>query len=219
MRNHPAALRLKEAVISHRVEPRAIRLGVYRGIVRRMAPYNTLQVIWGLWERETYPFIRKGLSAAWMIDVGAGWGEMTVLFAKAGASPVYAVEPGIGWDAKIADTLALNGVTDGVEIVRSFIGQAPAMPLSDLRVPEGRGFIKIDVDTAEMDVLNSGAEFLRARRPMILLETHSAELEGQCVALLEGLGYRTEIIRNAWWRALIPERREWSPHNRWLWAE
>jgi precorrin-6B methylase 2 len=182
-----------------------------------MIPRDTVQLAWGLWEQETYAYITKALSADWMIDVGAGWGEMCALFAlRSPASPIYAVEPMTGWRERIEDTLALNHV-DCVTILPEYVGAD--FPLDDIPVGEGRGFIKIDVDGAEMEVLYSGEEMLRAKRPMILLETHSAELERQSIAFLETLGYRCKIIKNAWWRRIVPERRAWSDHNRWLWAE
>jgi hypothetical protein len=80
------------------------------------------------------------------------------------------------------------------------------------------GFIKIDVDGGEMDVLQSGQDLLAARRSSVLVETHSPELEEDCNAFLKTAGYLTAIIRNASWRTLVPETRP-TPHNRWLWAE
>jgi hypothetical protein len=49
----------------------------------------------------------------------------------------------------------------------------------------------------------------------LIIETHSPELEKGCIAMLEAMGYRCEIIGNAWYRALIPEHRG-IPHNRWF---
>ena len=215
--NYPLVRRIKETLLGSAPRPTRIALGAYRGVVRRMAPHNTVQVRWGLWERETYGYLRKALSAAWVIDVGSGWGEMCALFAmKSRAAPIYAVDPK---DAdKTADTLALSGVADKVTVLGCLIGAKPDLPLDDIAVSPGRGFIKIDVDGAEMDVFESGRTLLAEHKPMILLETHSAELERQCQAFLEGLGYRCTIIPNAWWRKVIPERRA-IDHNRWMWAE
>jgi len=224
MDNYAIVRSIKGAVLSHDIVPHKIRVGVYRGIIRRMASHESQQVIWGLWERETSRYLRRALTAKWMIDVGAGFGEMAVLFAmRSEASPIYAIEPGTnhhgGHLHNIVDTMKLNHVNPRrIMTLDRFVGAAPNFPLDDFELAPGTGFIKIDVDGAEMDVLRSGARMLRERRPMILLETHTAELEAECSTFLKGLGYRITIIPNAWWRALLPERRR-IPHNRWLWAE
>lgn len=220
MQNHALVTAAKEAALSKEARPTRIVAGVYRGIVRRMAPYNTVQVKYGLWERETYPYIRKALSASWMIDIGAGWGEMVALFAlRSQASPIWAVEPMPEFREHIRDTLALNGCSATVELLTDYIGTQALRLDSFPTPPNGRGFIKIDVDGAEIDVLRSGQKLLRERRPMILLETHSVDLERQSIAFLKALGYSTKIIKNAWWRRIVPERRAWSDHNRWLFAD
>jgi Methyltransferase FkbM domain len=89
--------------------------------------------------------------------------------------------------------------------------------LDSLSVPETNGFVKIDVDGAELDVLSSGETLLRFLRPYLLIETHSQDLETHCIGFLASLGYNVSIIRNAWWRIFLPEQR--IAHNRWLWAE
>ena len=54
-------------------------------------------------------------------------------------------------------------------------------------------------------------------RPALLVETHSVELERDCMGLLEELQYHCQIIENAWWRNVIPELRP-IQHNRWFFA-
>jgi hypothetical protein len=119
----------------------------------------------------------------------------------------------------LRDNIALNGA-GGITISDRYLGTgADQLPLDELPVPRDRpGFIKIDTDTAEVSILESGRRLLAEARPLLLVETHSAALERDCSALLAGLGYRIEIIPNAWWRAVIPELRPLA-HNRWLWAE
>jgi len=75
----------------------------------------------------------------------------------------------------------------------------------------------IDVDGGELDVLSSGINLLADARPAVLVETHSIELERDCIGMLEKLRYRCEIIKNAWWRTVIPDLRP-TQHNRWLFA-
>jgi hypothetical protein len=40
-------------------------------------------------------------------------------------------------------------------------------------------------------------------------------LERDCQAFLQGLGYQTHIVKNGWYRAIVAESRN-IRHNRWL---
>ena|SRR2546428_2661464 len=75
--------------------------------------------------------------------------------------------------------------------------------------------LKVDIDGGEANLLESaeGCKYLQDLRWVI--ETHSKELEGQCIHWLRFHGYDTRIIRNAFWRCILPEQRPLA-HNRWL---
>src|SRR5262249_6878424 len=75
--------------------------------------------------------------------------------------------------------------------------------------------LKIDVDGGEMDVLGGAEKLLKAKAALLVIETHSRELEEACLKLLKQLHYDCRIVRNAWYRWLVPETRD-VPHNRWL---
>jgi FkbM family methyltransferase len=49
--------------------------------------------------------------------------------------------------------------------------------------------LKIDVEGAETEVLRGGLEYLRERRPALLLSIHGPELRTQCLGLLREAGY------------------------------
>jgi hypothetical protein len=210
---------LKRLFLSSRRQPIKIRFGAFCGVRLHAVPADSLQIIFGLSERETYKYIRQAMRrATWFVDIGAGFGEMSIMFDKSSRlGPIVAVKP---WSMDILrENIALNGQSRIVLIDR-YLGTEPGqLALDDLPVPRDRpGFIKLDADTAELAILRSGRRLLAEARPLLLVETHSAELERDCSALLAGLGYRLGIIANARWRALIPEQRP-IPHSRWLWAE
>jgi len=76
-------------------------------------------------------------------------------------------------------------------------------------------FIKVDVDGEEEKVLHGAERLNQERGVRWLVETHSPYLENACQTVLRRAGFKTVIIPNAWWRALVPELRP-SEHNRWL---
>ena len=49
--------------------------------------------------------------------------------------------------------------------------------------------LKIDVEGAELDVLQGARDVLKGAKPLVLVEVHSDELEKECAQFLEGLGY------------------------------
>src|SRR5262249_38330461 len=120
---------------------------------------------------------------------------------------------------QLKENIDLNGARR-ITVLEQYLGIEPGrVRLDALQVPrQQRGLIKLDADFAEFSILQSGEALLQESKPLLLVETHSPALERDCFAHLVGLGYNVEIIRNAWWRAFIPEQRPIN-HNRWLWAE
>lgn len=148
-------------------------------------------------------------------DVGAHAGYHTLLMARATGAEgsVLAVEPAAGNVAYLERHLALNRIhnvevlqaaasdRDGVGLFMSggtsYTGalsdrgqrvetvrlDSPKLPMPDL--------IKIDVEGAELQVLaGMSGIFDSGRRPLIILATHSAELEAGARDLLSERGYR-----------------------------
>jgi FkbM family methyltransferase len=87
--------------------------------------------------------------------------------------------------------------------------QAGAAPLAEIpvairqidsllhdRVVPPPNVIKIDVEGAELDVLDGAADMLRGSRPAIFLEAHGAELEKACTEKLSQLGYSIRRIEH-----------------------
>ena len=202
-----------------------VPLGLFKGLKLMLDLSNQTQLYFGLWERETYKYIRKAAGRCrWMVDVGAGKGELCLFFyRKSEAQRVLAIEPQRSEVDILRANIALNDADEGnrLEILSKLVTANPSeggVTLDALNLPHGeRGFIKIDVDGYEMDVLRSGTDILSNGTVDLLVETHSEQLEQECIAWLLTKDYKSEIIKNAWWRLFVPEQRP-GPHNRWLWA-
>ena len=159
----------------------------------------------------------------WFVDIGAGKGELCTLFATLPhVQRVVAIEPNNMEMATLRANLIHNNIDlSRVETLTKFVGtkvdteyvEVDQLGLSDVL----RGLIKIDVDGFEFDVLKSGTQLFSEGKSDILVETHSPELERDCIEWLKTRGYTCNIIKNAWWRIMIPEQRP-LPHNRWLFA-
>jgi len=210
---------VKSMILSDEKRPMTIRIGLFRGIKVIGIPRDNVQLQLGLWEHETYSYIRRAAAAArWVIDIGAGNGELSIFFKlRTAAGPIIAIEP---WNIDhLQENIDLNGVS-GITALGQFLGLGPDRTMLDaLPVPRReQGFIKLDADFSELGILQSGERLLVESKPLLLVETHSAALERDCSAYLARLGYCVEIIPNAWWRTIVPEQRP-IDHNRWLWAE
>jgi FkbM family methyltransferase len=74
---------------------------------------------------------------------------------------------------------------------------------------------KIDVDGGEFDVLKGAKQTLCTGHASLVVETHTPELESWCIEFVEKIGYRTTIVKNGWYRTVVPETRPIA-HNRWF---
>jgi Methyltransferase FkbM domain len=204
---------------------RCVPFGLYKGIHLNINLKSQTQLALGLWERETYGVIRQAASRAeWFIDVGAGKGELCIFFARLKhVKRIIAIEPDHPEAHALVAHLKDNNIDPNrVEVLEKFSGtanDARYVKIDQLGiVPSAHGFIKIDVDGFELDVLRSGRQLLSQGHADLLVETHSAELERNCIEFLEKLAYTCRVIKYAWWRALLPEQRP-IEHNHWFFAE
>jgi precorrin-6B methylase 2 len=215
---------LKSKLFSNESRVRRVLFGLLKGQLLDINLHNQSQVYFGLWERETYGAIRRASrSAKWFVDIGAGRGELCVFFATLpGVSRVIAIEPSnVETNGLVANLKHNNIVRGRVEVLTKFVGtkRDPGyVEIDQLGLNQSAcGFIKIDVDGSELDVLQSGKKVLSEGNVELLVETHSVDLEKVCIEWLQGHGYTCSIIRNAWWRSVIPEQRP-IVHNRWFFA-
>jgi hypothetical protein len=219
---HPLGLakRVMLPLLPHGRKLRTIPLGLFKHLRLEIDFRTQTQLFLGLYETEIASFCRDAARrCGWMIDVGAGAGELALYFMRVnGPGTVFAFEPRDDARGAFLRNIAANGSSSSdITLSASFVGQAEGfIPLDCVPVDRSkRGFIKIDVDGAEVDVLEGASGLLRSCALDVLVEVHSRTLEDECASLLRASGFRVDILDNAWWRLLVPERRP-IEHNRWI---
>lgn len=194
--------------------------GIARGCKMRMNLRNRLQRWIGIDERELYHPLRVQIAASKsLVDVGANDGYYTLSFLASGAERVVACEGSPAVTEELRINASINGFApdNRFRIVNACIGNEPGNValrdvLSELPLP---AFVKLDVDGVEVSVLKSAEGHPQLDKVSWILEVHSLELETQCLKWFEQHGYQTRIIKNAWWRKIVPETRI-IEHNRWI---
>ena len=197
--------------------------GPARGMFVKYDVNHRSQHLLGLYEREIYPYLKKGIQKSTvLIDIGANDGYYVLAFLKSGKK-VIACEPG-----QISDELIYNSNLNGFYESQNFIIEKRMIgstistefvsgELLVKKVQESTFFL-VDIDGGEYDLLGSCGKDFDHSASAWLIETHSKELEDLCSDFLKKRNYKVTIIKNAWWRKIIPEQRP-LVHNRWLYAE
>lgn len=198
---------------------RTILFGLAKGVRMQLDLRNQLQRYLGFDERELFAPLRRLMpQCRSMVDIGANDGYYTLIFLRSGAARVVTCEP-----SAAADRLLENARTNGFELgerfhlVRNLVGLGEGITsVTELvRNLPGPILVKLDIEGAELDALESCEACDRLLDLRWVVETHSAKLETECIAWFSAHGFTSEIIPNASWRWLLPEKREVS-HNRWL---
>lgn len=86
---------IKRRLVRKGRRPYKIPVGLFKGLALNLDLQHQTQVYLGLWERETYGYLRRAAEECeWMVDIGAGHGELCLFFLKrSGARRVIAFEP------------------------------------------------------------------------------------------------------------------------------
>jgi len=183
---------------------------------------KTQSQVWlGLFERELYPWVRRlSRGIRTLVDVGAAHGEYALYgLTKTSADRVLAFEPDPAMCANLEKNLASNPIDRArlkfyqAYLAGTDVNAVPAECLAALVAPPC--LVKMDIDGGETEVLRNAGPLLALPDLRWIIETHSIELERECLTILSTHGFHTKIVPNAWWRRVVPEQRV-SPHNRWL---
>lgn len=201
-----------------------IRHGLLKGLRFHIDPNHKSQRLMGLDEREIASITRRLADRVkTAVDIGANDGWYSLFFATVtGIENVFACEPEAGCIRQFEENLSANSdrIRAKVSIVPRFIGTGDDQLSVDELLEQANGpyLLKIDVDGGELEVLRSAEKTLSTPGLCLVVETHSVELERDCLRFLEERGYQCTIIPNGWYRCIVPEQRP-IPHNRWFHAE
>ena len=96
-------------------------------------------------------------------------------------------------------TFATGHLSDRTPDVR--LGQSSLVPTISLdslaeRIERFPDVVKIDVEGAELSVLQGASNTLAKRRPVIVLSTHSESLRSECLSFLAVLGYESRPLKD-----------------------
>lgn len=198
-----------------------IRFGPARGVTMRLDFSGHTPLYLGMYEWELHRFVREALAGARLVfDIGAYIGYDTLMFAANCDGRVLSVEP----DPTRAQAIRANADSNPelgprvmvAEVAVGSTDRTGVTTLDALSATTGQpDLVKIDIDGGEFDALVGASELLRTRRPHLLIETHSLDLEQKCGAFLIECGYKPIIKHN---RRIWREHRGGVPHNRWLLA-
>lgn len=200
-----------------------ILAGPSKGMFVKYDVNHRSQHLLGLYEREIYPYLEKGMRKSdVLVDIGANDGYYVLAFLKSGKK-VIACEPGPIINELINNSGLNNYVASKDFIIeRRLVGLelSPEFVSVEHLVKDfnGNKFFLVDIDGGESDLLSSCGDDYDHKHSCWLVETHSKQLEDSCIEFFKKRKYRVTLIKNAWWRKIISEHRPLE-HNRWLYAE
>jgi hypothetical protein len=173
----------------------------------------------GLYESELNKYFRSMVRPGFnSFDVGGQGGYVALMLAKlSGGGRVVSFECDAAAVTVMRETFARNPYA--IETIQAFVGKSEGAGKTTLDAVAARtfipDFIKMDIEWAELDALQGAQTILSTRKPGLIVETHSKELEDACIDLLRGHDYEPKIVDQRRW---FPDVRTIA-HNRWLVCE
>jgi hypothetical protein len=216
---------LKRILFGSGVREATIRFGAGRGIKMILDLDNQSQRLLGLYEREIHDAFKKYAKRSEIfVDIGASDGYYGLIYYKLNPSgTIFLCDSDYKFPPQQKSNFLRNSFsTDRVNSISKYVCDFTDEENVDLdsllaNVP-GEVFFKIDVDGGELEVLKGMKKVLKSRKCNLIIETHSKQLEDDCIGFLGALGYHSTIITEAVWRFLVPETRP-IDHNRWFKSE
>lgn len=200
-----ALSRIKSRIVPAGEKPRTIPFGLFRGVRLDIDLNSQSQLYFGLYEREIAPWLRRlSRGAETALDIGANQGAYSMFFLRNTDARVIAFEPDADAARRLLRSASLNP-SWRLKVRQEFAGPTPLDSLLPLTFPV---VVKMDIEGWEADALRTASELMRGDSRWIV-ETHSPSLEMECLDIFGAAGLQTKVVKHAWWRRFVPERR---PH-------
>jgi Methyltransferase FkbM domain len=204
-------------IVSPAPGPRRLPVGIGRGLRMQIDFQHQTRTYLGLYEIELNRYLRRMLGpGVAAFDVGGHHGYDALVIAKHTGARVACFDSDPACVRGMSESFTLNPRIAGlIEPVEAMVGDGrDEFALDEWAyncgfVPD---FVKLDIDGGEVAALRSAERILSERRPSLIVEVHSRELERDCGEILIGHGYRPIIVSQ---RKIAPDLRP-IEHNRWL---
>ena len=200
-----------------------IKAGIAKGIKMNIDINSKSQRVLGLDEREIQKAFKEySKMATHFFDIGGSDGYYSLIYRKFNPSGViYNFEAQEHFKKEQVVHFNMNSFNPIQFQFSKFVSDLnddKNISIDELfKETNQKLLFKIDVDGGEMDVLNGMHNTIKNNRCYFIIETHSLQLEMDCIKFLENYGYKTTLIDVAWYRKFVPEDRP-TEHNRWFTA-
>jgi hypothetical protein len=173
-------LQLIKRALPNRAYPMRIVRGPFRGARVMMNPRVSLRKAFGLYEHELNDWLERALDrVSRVLDVGANDGYFTfgcaaALHRRGTAASIVAFEPQRRHVEQLSAAARHQIPGINIEIVPAMVGKATGEGTTTLDAQGGerdRTLIKIDVEGAELDVVEGAQSWLRPSN-LFLIEVH-----------------------------------------------
>jgi len=201
-----------------------IKAGVAKGLKMNIDISGKAQRILGLDEREIQSFFEKyAKKCSHFFDIGASDGYYSLIYRKYNKKGViHMFEAQERFKQEQEDHFKMNNFELNYKYYSKFVSNKndeKNLSIDDIFKEKNAAILfKIDVDGGEMDVLKGMTNTLSNNKCFFIIETHTKQLEIDCIEFVQKHGYKAKIIDAAWYRTFIPEERP-IEHNRWFVAE
>lgn len=217
--------RAKNRLVPRGPRPWRLRVGIGRGLTIILDLEYWTRLYLGLYELELNRYLRHLCRPGYRcFDVGGQNGYDALVLAKLTRGNVITFECVPELCNQIAESVRANPRLKHLVTVRNaFVGRntdpsALQLALDDIAY-HGDGFVpdfvKMDIEGGELEALLGAERILADRRPSMIVEVHSRELEDHCGRLLRKVGYEPKVVNPRRW---LRDNRP-TGHNRWLVAE
>jgi hypothetical protein len=211
---------LKSIFFTKGLHPRKILFGKASGNKMYLDPLYKVQRILGLDEKEVQTsFLNFSRVCDTFFDIGASDGYYSLFYKKINRDgKAYLFDTETKLNEIQTKNFTLNGISSGYELFLRFVSNKNDdynISLNSFNKKDEKLLFKIDVEGNEMVVLTGMNNLLENNNCYLIIETHSVQLERDCIQFLTSKNYQTHIIKNGWWRLIVGERRPLY-HNRWI---